>query len=175
MTTASDVTTAPAPASGRWVAVCLYGVLPASILLLGLAAGVLKWLDGKYGTVETARTAAVQAATDSTVTMLSYEPETVEGDLAAARDRLTGDFKESYISLTEEVVIPGAKEQRISSAASVPAAAVVSATADKAVVLVYINQTTAVGDDPPTNLTSTARVTLDKVEGQWLISEFEPV
>ena len=89
MTTASDVTTAPAPASGRWVAVCLYGVLPASILLLGLAAGVLKWLDGKYGTVETARTAAVQAATDSTVTMLSYEPETVEGDLASARDRLT--------------------------------------------------------------------------------------
>ncbi|MGV0834260.1 hypothetical protein [Mycolicibacterium thermoresistibile] len=158
-----------------WLRICAYIVVPVVVLLLTLGAGYLVWMDGRATAVEQARTEAVQVASDGTVAMLSYESATVEEQLAAARDRLTGDFKDSYTSLTDEVVIPGAKEQQISSVATVPAAAVVSATTDSAVVLVYINQTTEVGEDPPTNLTSTARVTLDKVDGQWLISQFEPV
>lgn len=158
-----------------WLPICAYLVIPVLVLLLALGAGFLAWTDGRTSAVEQARAEAVQVATDSTIAMLSYQPDTVEEELAAARDRLTGEFKDSYVSLTEEVVIPGAKEQQISSVASVPAAAAVSTTTDHAVVLVYINQTTTVGDDAPTNLTSTARVTLDKEDRQWLVSQFEPV
>ena len=60
--------------------------------------------------------------------LLSYQPDTVDKDLGAARDRLTGAFKDSYTQLIHDVVIPGAKKQRIAAVATVPAAASVSAT-----------------------------------------------
>ena len=74
---------------------------------------------------------SLQAAKDSTIAMLSYKPDTVEQQLGAARDLLTGDFRDSYTSLTHDVVIPGAKEKQISAVATVPAAASVSATRTK--------------------------------------------
>jgi Mce-associated membrane protein len=57
----------------------------------------------------------------------------------------------------------------------VPDAASVSATENHAVVLVFVNQTTTIGTDAPTASTSTVRVTLDKVDDRWLISQFDPV
>ncbi len=50
-----------------------------------------------------------------------------------------------------------------------------SASADHAEVLVFVNQTITVGNDPPTDTASSVRVTLDKIGGRWLISAFEPV
>ena len=90
--------------------------------------------------------------------MLTYRAEHVDQDLAAASERMTGDFRNEFITLINDVVIPGAKEKRISAVATVPAAASVSASANRAEVLVYINQTTTVGDDPPTATVSSAQV-----------------
>ena len=70
---------------------------------------------------------------------------------------------------------PGAKQKHISTMATVPSAASVSATENHAVVLVFINQTTTIGNDTPTGSTSSVRVTLDKVHERWLISQFDPV
>jgi Mce-associated membrane protein len=117
----------------------------------------------------------MRAATDSSIALLSYRPDTVEKDLVAARDRLTGTFRDSYTSLTHDVVIPGAKQRQISAVATVPAAASVSATARHAVVLVFVDQTVVVGQDAPTSTASTVRVTLDNIGGRWLISGFDPV
>ena len=50
-----------------------------------------------------------------------------------------------------------------------------SATETHAVVLVFINQATTIGNDPPTNTASSVRVTLDKLSDQWLIAGFDPV
>src|ERR1700730_4942359 len=54
--------------------------------------------------------------------MLSYQPDTVEKDLAVARDQLTGAFRDSYTSLTRDVVVPGAKDKQVPAVATVPAA-----------------------------------------------------
>lgn len=59
--------------------------------------------------------------------------------------------------------------------ATVPAAASVSATGEHAIVLLFVNQTIIVSQDPPTSTASSVRVTLDKVDGRWLISRFDPV
>jgi Mce-associated membrane protein len=99
----------------------------------------------------------------------------VDKDLGAATNLLTGEFKNSYTSLTNDVVIPGAKQKRISAVASAPAAAPVSANSDHAVVMVFVDQTVVVGTDAPTNTASSVKVTLDKVGGRWLISQFDPV
>ena len=159
----------------RIARVLAYIVLPAVTLLLAAAAGYLKWVDGTARDAEVYRTESVQAAIDSTVAMLSYRPDTVEQNLAAARDRMTGAFRDSYSSLTHDVVVPGAKQRQISAVATVPAAASVSATATNAVVLVFVNQTTIIGNDPPSDSTSSVKVTLEKVHDRWLISQFDPV
>jgi hypothetical protein len=39
---------------------------------------------------------SLRAATDGTAALLCYKPDTVDKDLGAARDRLTGEFKDSY-------------------------------------------------------------------------------
>jgi Mce-associated membrane protein len=177
--TADEATQAAEPAKPRrriqWARVFVFGVLPAVALLLALGAGYLKWMDNSVRANERAGGESVQAATDSTIALLSYKPETVEQQLTAARDRLTGDFRDSYTSLTTDVVIPGAKQKQISAVATVPAAAVVSANPRRAVVLVFVNQTVIVGQDAPTDTASSVRVTLDKVGDRWLISKFDPV
>jgi Mce-associated membrane protein len=57
----------------------------------------------------------------------------------------------------------------------VPAAASVSADPGHAVVLVFVNQTVTMGTGVPTDTASSVRITLDKVDGRWLISKFDPV
>jgi Mce-associated membrane protein len=159
----------------NWGRVFAYGVLPALALILALGAGYLKWMDNSVRDSDVARIESVQAAKDNTIAMLSYKPDTVEQQLHAARDLLTGEFRDSYTSLTNDVVIPGAKQKQISAVATVPAAASVSAKPDHAVVLVFVNQTVVVGQDAPSDTASSVRVTLDKINGRWLISKFDPV
>ncbi|OBJ70682.1 hypothetical protein A5643_09895 [Mycobacterium sp. 1274756.6] len=144
-------------------------------MLLAVAVGILKWWDSSLAASRVARVESVEAATDATIAMLSYQPGTVEEDLTSAARLMTGDFEKSYADLTREVVIPGARDKRISAVASVPAAASLSATPSHAVVLVFVNQTAVIGDEPPTDTASTVRVTLDKVDGQWLVSDFTPI
>lgn len=158
-----------------WTRIVATAVLPAVALLLGLGVGYLKWLDGSAHASRTAAEESVKVATDSTVAILSYRPDTVDRDLTGAAGRLTGGFRQQYTQLVSDVVAPGAKQQHISAVATVPAAASVSATENHAVVLVFIDQTTTIGNDAPTQTTSSVRITLERVHDRWLISQFDPV
>ncbi len=158
-----------------WSSVLAYGVLPAVALLLALAAGYFKWVVGSADDLARARAESVRVAGEDAVVLLSYKADSVEKDLGAARERLTGDFKDAYTELTRQVVIPGAKEKHISSVAKVNAAASVSATANHAMVLLFVDQTVTIGDGAPTDTQPVVRVTLDKVNGRWLVSRFDPV
>lgn len=159
----------------NWSRVLAFGVLPALALLLGAAAGFFKWQDSSVRDTDVVRIESVQLAKDATVRLLSYKPDTVEQDLGSARDLLTGEFRDSYTQLINDVVIPGSKEKQISATADVPAAASVSAEPNKAVVLVFVNQTVVVGADAPTGTTSSVQITMDRVGDRWLISQFDPV
>jgi len=167
----------PAKAKFRvsWSRVLVYGVLPGVALLLAAAAGFLKWQDSSARESQIARIESVAAAKDSTIALLSYKSDSVEKDLDAAKNRMTGTFKESYSQLINDVVIPGAKKEHISTTATVPAAASVSATPNHAVTLLFVNQSALVDKNPPTDTASSVRVTLDKIGGRWLISGFDPV
>jgi Mce-associated membrane protein len=153
----------------------LVAVLPILALILALGVGYLKWLDGTARESRAAAEQSIRAASDSTIAILSYKPETVDRDLKAASDRLAEPFRQQYTQLVNDVVAPGAKQQHITAVATVPAAASVSATGKHAVVLVFVDQTTTIGDDAPTQSTSSVRVSLEKVDGRWLISQFDPV
>ena len=159
----------------KWSRVLAFGVLPALALVIAVGAGFLKWQDAWVRGSRVAGIESVAAAKDSTIALLSYQPDTVDKELKAARDRLTGSFKDSYTQLIQDVVIPGAKKQHISAVATAPAAASVSATPKHAVALLYVDQTVVVGNDAPTDTSSIVRVTLDRTGGRWLISGFDPI
>lgn len=159
----------------RWSHVLCFGVLPLIVVILAAGAGYLKWLSWSQSQQAIAQTESVRAATEATVAMLSYKPDTANNDLDAAKSRLTGSFRDSYSSLIDDVVAPAAIQKLITAKAQVPAAASVSASASHAVVLVFVNQTVTVGNDAPSNTTSSVKVTLDRINGRWLISGFDPV
>ena len=160
------------PRGVNWSRVLVYGLLPALLLLLAIAAGLLKWKDSSLRTIDLARSQSVAAARDSTVALLSFRYDTVYGDVAGARERLTGKFRDSYTQRTLEL-IPNAKQRHVIATASVPGAASQSATHNHAVVLVFVNQTIKIGDSAPVDTNSSVRVTLDKVGDRWLVSDFD--
>lgn len=153
----------------------LVTLLPALATVLTLAAGYLRWQDASARVAQEAAAQSVQTATEATIAMLSYRPETVDSASAAAADGMTGAFRDEYTQLIKEVVAPGAKQQHISTVVTVPAAASVTAGARHAVVLLFVDQETTIGNGPPTMSASSVRVTLDKVGGRWLVSQFDPV
>jgi len=173
---AAHAATPPVERGGRfsWTRLLVVG-LPALALIIALGDGYLKWLDGTARESRAAAEASVRAASESTLAILSYKPETVDRDLKTAAERLTAGFRQQYTQLVNDVVAPGAKQQHITAAATVPAAASVSATEKHAVVLVFVDQTTTIGNDAPTQTTSSVRVSLENVDGRWLISQFDPV
>lgn len=156
----------------RWALVAL---LPGVVLTLAIAAGYFRWQDVSARVTQAAARQSVQSATEATIAMLSYRPDTVETASAAAADRMTGVFRDEYIHLIKEVVAPGAKQQHISTMVTVPAASSVTATPRHAVVLLFVDQATTIGNGAPTTTASSVRVTLDKVGSRWLVSQFDPV
>ena len=166
------------PAAARrfnWSRMLVYGLFPGLALVLAMAAGLLKWQDAASRSADIARAESVQAAKASAVALLSFRSDTVEKDVAAARDRLTGQFLDTYTQVTREVLIPNAQERQVSAVARVAAAAPVAVAQDQAVVLLFVDQTVTAAGSPPANTVSGVRVTLDKIDGRWLVSGWEPI
>ncbi len=153
----------------------VYLVLPTVAMLLALGVGYLNWRTGSVDSAQRAASESVAAATETTIALLSYQPDAVDRVLPAAADRLTGAFRDEYLTLINDVVIPGSKEKQISAAVTVPAAASISADDNHAQVLVFVNQTTTFADGTPSHSVSSVKVTLDKENERWLVSQFEPV
>lgn len=149
--------------------------LPALALLLVIAGIWLSWDTSSRRDAQRSGEEATAAARDSIVAMLSYQPDTADKSLNDARSRLTGQFLDAYTQLIQTVVVPSAKKDRISAVAKVPATSVMSAEQDRAVVLAFVDQTLTEGNKPPTLTTSSVRVSMEKVDGHWLIAGFDPV
>jgi len=145
------------------------------------AAGLAGWLYvNEYRpdqeTDPAAAKVALDAATSGTIALLSYSPESLDQDFAAAKSRLTGDFLSYYTQFTEQIVTPAAKEKSVKTTASVVRAAVSEIKPDAAEVLVFINQTTTSKENPDGAFAaSSVKVGLTKVDGAWLIASFDPV
>lgn len=118
---------------------------------------------------------AIQAASDGAVAALSYSTENMDRDFAKARSHLTGDFLAYYDKFTKEIVIPTVRQKHLTQTASVVRAAASELEPNSAVVLVFLNETTASKDKPQPLMTpSSVRITLTKVGGSWLISKLDP-
>jgi Mce-associated membrane protein len=157
--------------------------LGAILLTLALlaSAGVAAWLYYFEYRVDQqtdagAREIALDAAETGTVALLSYSPETLDKDFAAAKSRLTGDFLDYYTQFTEQIVTPAAKQKQVKTSAAVVQAAVAELQPDSAVVLVFVNQNTVSKENPDGAFAASAvKVGMTKIDGRWLINAFDPV
>lgn len=147
-----------------------------AVVAVALAAALLVFQYRPDSRGDAAKNDVLSAATEGTVALLSYSPESLDQDFAAAKSRMTGDFLNYYTQFTEKVIAPAAKEKTVKTSASVVRSAVAEIHPDSAVALLFINQTTTSAEKPdPALAASSVRVTLSKVEDSWLISAFDPV
>jgi Mce-associated membrane protein len=151
------------------------------IVLLLLSGGAATWLyftQYRPDKQTDARVAAavVTAASDGTVALLSYSPDSLDKDFAAAKSHLSGDFLSYYNQFTEQIVAPAAKQKSLKTNARVLGAAVQELHPNSAVVLVLVDQSTTSKDNPdPAMASSSVLVSLTRVNGAWLITKFDPV
>ena len=161
----------------------VFGIVGVAVLVVALvaSAGVAAWLYfSQYRPDQevdaAASKTALDAATNGTVALLSYSPESLDKDFASAKSHLTGDFLSYYTQFTEQIVTPAAQQKSVKTTASVVRAAVSELQPNSAVVLVFVNQTTTSKENPDGAFAvSSVKVSLNKVDGTWLISSFDPV
>lgn len=170
------------PSTGkRWIRWCVarWRSIVATVLVLtamGVAAGlyfVVYQPDQRVSEAEAQR--AVRAASDGSVAVLSYAPDHLDRDFARAKSYLTGNFLAYYTKFTEQIAVL-AQQKQVTETAQVIRAAVSELRPDSAVVLVFIDQTATSKEKPePQTTANSARVTLTKVKGSWLISKLDPL
>ena len=151
-------------------------------LLLSCVAGVAWWRsehpdkgaapDGAITSTE-ARDAGMQAAARLTQKVLSYDWKTLDADSKANQAVLAPSFRKEYSETMSGVKAEAVKNQ-VKLAASTQATSIVSATENKVVALVFLNQiTTAKGTANRRVDSSRVLVTLTRSGGDWRISKLK--
>lgn len=150
------------------------------VLVAGLVAiAVLGWQYWEGRRAEQARGEALAAARKAAPLVLSYDYRHLDRDFARARTHLTGAFRAEYGRTTTKVVGPTARKYHGVVKATVaapaggglPAASVVSAGTDKAVVLLFVNQVTTSTQVTGSRMDlNRVRLTLTRTSEGWKVS-----
>ncbi|WP_051026888.1 hypothetical protein [Nocardia higoensis] len=153
--------------------------LPAATLLAAATAATAGWTVVTL-TNETAVTQAGQEALETArrtiPALLTYDHTTVEEQLPAHYDALTGDFRDEFRTLAEEQIIPTAKDRHTVTTAQIVESGLVLATPEHVTVLMFVNQTTTNSESPDPRLDgSRIRVHLINEPAGWQISGIEPI
>ncbi|MFZ5850806.1 MAG: hypothetical protein ACOYY2_05365 [Actinomycetota bacterium] len=168
----------PAPVAGPpgqrvpwgWL---VWTLLALTVVLSGAAgfAGYQVWQERR---VDGARTAALAAARTAAPVVLSYDYRWLDQDFAAARNLLTGAFRDQYDKTTADVVRPTATQYQAVVKAQVVEASVVAASRDRVVTLLFVNQTTtSTRLQGPRLDISRVRLTLVRSGDRWLVSAID--
>ena len=160
----------------------LLGILVVLCLVLAGVAGFAWWRsehpeDGAAPdwaiTSTQARDAGMQRAAQLTEKVLSYDWKTLDDDMSAAQKLLAPSFRSEYAKAMNEVKAQTVKNQ-VELKASVVATSIVSATEQKVVALVFVNQvTTAKGTENQRLDQNRVLVTLGRHGGEWRVSKMD--
>lgn len=148
-----------------WIAIAVLAVA-----LVALNVGLLR--ERQSGDrVEVARSDAVRSAKTLVPTVLSYDYRRIDADFAEAKASTTGRFATEYAGVVDGSLRQVATKDKVVSKASVTGSSLVTATEDRAVVLLFVTQsTTRAGAKVPTISTSRVQANLALREGDWLVA-----
>lgn len=155
----------------------LLAMVAAGLCVALLAADIVLWLNGRHAAaVERSRTEAVNAARQAARDILSYDYRSLQSDIAKAKSETTGLFAKQYSGSASTLLAQAAELRAIVQATPASPPAIVSATADQVVVLVFVDQASvkqpAGQKTPATRIDqSRVRMTMTKVGNAWKVSQ----
>jgi Mce-associated membrane protein len=155
--------------------------LVAALAVLALAlAGLDGWLLTSQPTSgsQVERDQALSTAKTAVPLILSYNHKQFDADVTAARARLTGRAVTDYVQAMTKTIKPTAAKVQAVVQAQTNGAGVEAVSSDGSQVTVVV-----FGEQKVTNTALKApridlfrvRVTLDRVQGQWLVSKFDQI
>ena len=156
------------PAKGR-----LLPALVGALVALLLGAGFLGWQVWQQHQLTQAGEDAQRAAVAYAQVLTSVDSNNVDENFKQVLDGATGEFKDMYskssVELRQLLI-----ENKATARGVVVESAVQSASKDKAVVLLFVDQSVANMKLPDPRIDrSRMKMTLDKVDGRWLASKIE--
>jgi len=166
----------------------LVGPALAAVLCLALAAVIVLtvMVRGERATDDTSEDAVKEVGTALT-RLLSWKSQSVEAELDHELKLLHGDFADEYETLVREIIAPAARKSKLDATAEVVASGVVETKGDDEIVLLYFvnvevepsggkpNQPLTQADPLGNATGSRIQVTAAKVDGKWLIEEYDPI
>jgi Mce-associated membrane protein len=158
---------------GRVLAVIALGVVIAALVT---TSALLLSQEHQSNEVNAARASAQDASKTLVPHVLSYSYQTLDADVSTATGAATGNFKQNLQALMTQVVKPTATNDNVVTRATVTHSSVVEAQQDEVVLLVLLSQeSTSRTQTTPVVSSSSARVQLHRVNGQWLVSDLQPL
>ncbi|KWX67900.1 hypothetical protein [Mycobacterium sp. NAZ190054] len=151
----------------------LWGAVAATFVVLLAAVGFLGWQLWQERQVAQAGEQARQAAADYAQVLTSIDSERVDENFDAVLDGATGEFKDMYSQSSTEL-----RQLLIDNKAAahgvVLESAVQSASKDKAVVLLFVDQSVTNTNVPDPRIDrSRIKMTMEYVDGRWRASKVE--
>jgi Mce-associated membrane protein len=150
----------------------------AAILLVVVCMGdgFLWWHNSGDGQAKVAETAAKAAANYSIPLVLSYNYADLDRYAGTATSKVTGPFADDLKKLLDSQVLPAAKAREIVTQTTVQGTSTVTASANTAVLLIFIDQTTRTADAAAPKIEGARlQVTMTNQNGSWLISSLKPI
>jgi len=176
-----DLVATPTPA---WRRPWFVPALLTLVLVALLATSAVLWVqrddtvdrDDSVGAPASASLGMVVAARQGAVAFFSLDYRHAQEDVDAVIALATGEFKTEYTAQSAEVVAAVTKNKLITTGA-VPAdgVAVEYAHRNQGQVLVAVDFTKAQGSGDPVVERARARITLEKVDGIWLVANIRKV
>lgn len=141
-------------------------------MLLALT-GYLGWQDWQHKQLTEASESAQRAAVSYAQVLTSIDSDNVDENFKEVLDGATGEFKDMYsqssVELRQLLI-----ENKATAHGIVVESAVQSASKDKAVVLLFVDQSVSNTKLPDPRIDrSRMKMTLEKVDGQWRASKVE--
>jgi Mce-associated membrane protein len=153
----------------------LLAALVATVVLLAALTGFLAWMSHDTsggGDVAKARVDALAASRGAARVVFSYDYRHLQKDFAAGKALITGQFAQEYARTTGKIVDDVAGRYKAIVAADVTDAAVVRASSDQVVTLLFLTQQSTSTLSASTKITqSRLEMTMVHRHGRWLVSK----
>jgi Mce-associated membrane protein len=148
-------------------------VLAVLVAGVGAGCGLLAAKASSDAAAQADRAAAAAAAKSEIQEILTYSYKTIDADMSRASADTTGQFKGEYAVLANQTIGPQAKQQQTVNKAVVPVTAAVNSSGDQVTVLVFVDESTTNKVRPKAQVSgSQLLVTMQKVNGRWLVAQF---
>ncbi|MFT4201223.1 hypothetical protein [Gordonia sp. (in: high G+C Gram-positive bacteria)] len=150
-------------------------VVAAVLAALVVLTGALAITFYRLQSVESARNSSLSAARGYAQTMLSYDPDTVDGKINQAKGFLIDEAaKEFQEQITDFKMAEGVKKRKIISKLDIRDAGVVTNTRSTSTVLLFLNQSVTSADEPKVRIDpSRVQFTMVRKGLTWKINSIQ--